>query len=99
MSVKPSNSGDADAGRDTDRVIGEHCHLPAQGLDQLVGHALCMVGVGLRKQHGELVTADPRHDVGMAQALLQESRHSLEHIVAGLVPEGVVDVLEVVDDR
>ena len=88
--------GDPDAGRDMDRLVAEHRDLPAQGLDDPVGHDLRLVGVRLGKEHGELVSAHPRQDVRLAHAMPQRPGDALEEIVARLVAEGVVDVLEIV---
>ena len=48
-------------------------------------------------QDRELVAAEPRGGVDRAHAVLQPPRDLLQHLVAGGVPEAVVDVLEVVD--
>ena len=79
-----------------DRLVAEHCDLLAQGLDDSIGHDLCLVGIRLRKQHGELVSAHPRQDVRLAHAMPERPGDALEEIIARLVAEGVVDVLEVV---
>ena len=49
------------------------------------------------QQHRELVAAQPRRGVGRAQRRAQALGRGLEHRVAGLVPVGVVDRLEVVE--
>ena len=46
---------------------------------------------------GEFVAAEPRQRVAFAEQVLQALRRQLEEPVAGLVAEGVVDVLEAVE--
>ena len=47
-------------------------------------------------QHGELVAAEARHDVALAQPVVQHHGHRRQHAVAGAVAEVVVHPLEVV---
>ena len=49
------------------------------------------------EQHGELVAAEARRDVGAADAVVEPARELDEHLVAGGVAERVVDGLEVVE--
>ncbi len=79
------------------RLIAQHRDVLVQGLDDAVGHDLSLFRIGLRKQHRELISADPRQDVRLAHAMSQRSGDALEQIVARLVAERVVDVLEVVE--
>ncbi len=88
--------GDPDARGDVDRPLAEHRDLPAERLHDALGHDLRLIGVRLGKEHGELVSAHSRQDVGLAHAVPERSRDAPEEIVARLVAEGVVDVLEVV---
>ena len=60
-------------------------------------HGLRVVRIRLWEQNCKLVPSEPRHHIRVAQSLPQEPRHSLEHIVASFVAEGVVDILEVVE--
>ena len=55
------------------------------------------IDVGGRQQHGELITAQPRDRVRGAQCVSQARRNFLQHQVAGMVPERVVDFLEPVE--
>ena len=48
-------------------------------------------------EHDELVAAEPRGGVGCADRVGDPLRHDLQHLVAGEVPERVVDVLEPVE--
>ena len=48
-------------------------------------------------QHDELVAAEPRHRVAVAQALAQPLRHLPAAAVAGVVAQRVVDDLEAVE--
>ena len=57
------------------------------------------LGIRAREQYGELVSPEPGHHPGAgATALVEEplSGHAQQQ-VTGTVPEGVVDVLEVVE--
>ena len=53
--------------------------------------------VGVGQQHGELVAAEARERVAGAQPLAQQRRDATDELVAGVVAERVVDVLEVVE--
>ncbi len=89
--------------RDSDRNADlEDAFLPdeaevADGLAQALGDALRGVGRAVAEQHAELVSAQARQDVGGADARLHDARHLLQQAVAGLVPAGVVDDLELVE--
>ena len=89
-----------DADARGDRAVARPGHgdpLGAQRLEQVVGDALGRGEVGLRQQHGELVAAQPRQHVGLAQPRREQLRDARDDVVAGLVAERVVDVLEVVE--
>ena len=47
--------------------------------------------------HHELVAAQPGQDVGGAQPVAQAPRHDLQHLVADVVAQRVVDGLEAVE--
>src|ERR1700737_4129332 len=47
-----------------------------------------------RKDDGELVSAEPGDRVRLPQLGLQPCRHLAQDVVAGMMPEGVVDFLE-----
>ncbi len=74
---------------------------------QSLGHAagdLVRAPLGLLRgvpaaveQHGELVAADPGHEVGLAHAGPQPLAHGDEQLVAGRVAVAVVDLLEAVE--
>ncbi len=49
-----------------------------------------------RKDHGELVAAQPAHRVAVAGCLFEQLGDIFEQFVAGVVAEGVVDVFEAV---
>ncbi len=56
------------------------------------------VGLGqLPQQDGELIAAQPRHNVGGAHVPHEHHRHRLEHGVAGGMAVAIVDGLEVVE--
>ena len=60
------------------------------------GGELARIGAIL-DQHDELVAAEPRHGVALAQVMAQPPRDVLQQAVARLVAEAVVDVLEAVE--
>jgi hypothetical protein len=84
------------ARRDPDRPVPEHRDVPAHRLDDPVRRDLGLVDIRLGKEHGELVPADPRQEIRLTDAMSHRAGHALEKVVARLVAEGVVDVLEVV---
>jgi hypothetical protein len=50
-----------------------------------------------RQDHDELVAAQPRHGVRLAHCGREPLRNRLQQLVAGIVTEGVVDPLEVIE--
>ena len=63
-----------------------------------VASRLASIGIVERKlDDGELVAAEPRHEVGVAQAGAEPLRHGLEQFVADRMAERIVDALEVVE--
>ena len=76
-------------GRELERLLERE-------LDALgdAGGALVVAAV---EQDGELVAAEPRRQVARAQAGAQAARERDQQLVADLVAEAVVDVLEVVE--
>ena len=88
---------DADAGRDR-HVASVEVHGFRQRMPDLLGDP----GQLLRRadafdDHRELVAAQPRDRIHLAQESLEALRHDLEHPVAGGVSEGIVDLLEAVE--
>ncbi len=77
----------SDAGREALRDLG------TQVLSELQRAA----GVRLRHQHRELVAGEAGDDVGGAHPLAQDLGDLADQVVAGLVAEPVVDLLEAVD--
>ena len=71
-------------------------HAPVQGFHDLIGHELGPVRRRLRKEQRELVASEPRQDIGLPRALFQQPGNALQEIVAGLVAETIVDVLEMI---
>ena len=88
--------GDADAGTEPllDTAQGER---PAERSDRQPGHRRRRGRVGTRQQQDELVAARPRHQGARGRTGLQPAAGSAQQLVAGLVAERVVDVLEVVE--
>ena len=67
-----------------------------QSFDELVCDGRRLGGIGPGKQQAELVATQPRQKVSPARPLLEQASDALQEIVPGLVPEAVVDILEVV---
>ena len=86
-----------DARGDATTYAVEGRRVVADALDDEVGDPLGSGLVGVGEHDGELVAAHPRHDVGGADRAAQQSRDRDEELVAGVVPERVVDLLEVVE--
>jgi hypothetical protein len=88
---------DAEAGRAVQRTAVE-IDRRRQGADQLLRHPGEVLLLGdVRQDNGELVAADPRHQVVGAQRQLQPPCQFAQHPVASLVAEAVVDVLEAIE--
>ena len=66
-------------------------------LADLLGNFLTGVAVGVLQQHDEFLTAPAADDVGVAQATLQIAGKPNQHLIAGHVPVGVVQHLEVIE--
>ena len=69
----------------------------ADALAQQVEANACLLDRGARQQQRQLLAADAAGQVVRAHEAAQLARHGLQHFVAGLVPEGVVERLEVID--
>ncbi len=50
----------------------------------------------LQRDHGEFVTAEARHDIGIAECLLQGARGANNCEVAFLMPMRIIDLLQAV---
>jgi hypothetical protein len=88
---------EADADADIERPVLPHeavlADLEAHGF----GVLRRPVQTAPLQQHAELVAAEAREHVRVADFALQQRRHLLEQLVAGDVAAGVVDHLELVD--
>ena len=87
---------DPDASVDDQRAIAEEKRL-LEILEDLARGQLRTRDVRDRQQHGELVAAEPRHGVGLPQCPPQSSGHLLQHAIARVMPQRVVDLLEPVE--
>ena len=79
------------------RPDGRRDALGADRVEHVAGDALGRLAPAVGQQDGELVAAEARDHVALAQAAAQRVGHLADQRVAGAVPERVVDVLEVVD--
>ena len=90
----PGEGGHAEADRECERVGGE-------GLPDLAAHALGEdvggVVIGVRRDHRELLAADPGGGVHSPLRLLEDLAELLQGAVAGGVAVAVVDRLEAVE--
>ena len=86
------------AGRERDRLVAE---LAQDGLEraheQPARDHPGALGIGVRKEDGELVATDAEGSVGTADRELEQPPEAGEHLVAGSVPMGVVHGLEAVE--
>jgi len=91
-----AEDGDADGDGDAhDRVRGEHLDDAGAAPDPL-GDTAGLLRRGAAKQDRELLAAEPADQIGLTDLLAHLRGERPEHRVAGEVPVGVVDVLEVV---
>ena len=89
--------GDADARAQEVRLVVDVERL-GKGLLDALGYHQCVTAIAdLLAQHDELVAAEAGHGVTQTQRRLNPAGDRLEQSVAGVVPEAVVDELEVVD--
>ncbi|MNS95974.1 hypothetical protein D3C72_1302540 [compost metagenome] len=87
---------DPDAHADGHGVAGDLERL-AHRVDQAFGHpAYIALVADVGQHHGELVSAQPRQRVLLAQMARQALGQQAQQFVAALVAQGVVDALEVV---
>ena len=98
MTVASSSSeGEAHAGRDAHRALGEEVRHGQAGVDAL---AQVMAGLAIADpvgQDDELVAADPSDQVARTHDLGEPVADAAQQFVAGLVAEEVVDRLEAVE--
>ena len=73
-----------------------HGNLPPQRMHDALGNELGLLGVGVREDHRELVPADSCECIRLANGMPQRTSDGLEQIIACLMAEPVVDLLEVV---
>ena len=95
MAVGLDVAHQADGGGDVDQLVG-HEQRTAEQVQQLPGHFLG-IHVGGVEQGGELVAGEARQTGLGPQRVAQAPRQAGQHLVAGLVAEGLVDAFEVVD--
>ncbi len=77
------------------RRIGDERMLEV--VEHLARGKLRAIDVGGRQHHRELIAAEPRDRIGRAQRVAQARRHFLQHLIAGVMPERVVDLLEAIE--
>jgi hypothetical protein len=95
IDVRLAGHRDADAGPDCHHVAAEIVGSGDQrddALGELDGGAALVKLAGLDDR--EFIAAEPRHQIGLAQRLLQAGGGLLKEDVAGGMAERVVDVLE-----
>ena len=99
LGVAGAGLADGDADRDPEvQVLLAEAERGGHGLLDPLGQAHRRLGsVDVLAQDDELVAAEPAHGVARSQLVLQPVGHVHQQAVAGRVPEGVVDDLEVVE--
>ncbi|EEF26840.1 conserved hypothetical protein [Ricinus communis] len=75
--------------------VTKHLGLP-HPLAQALGHGQCHLVAGVRQQHHHFLAAVAHREVGRPQRAAQHLRRRAQRFVAGQVPMGVVELLEVV---
>jgi hypothetical protein len=79
-------------------VAGDpHAGPGPEGFDELLGHPLALLERAARKDHPELVSAQPGEDVGRPHRPAEPVPDQCQDVVSRHVAEGVVDVLEPVE--
>ena len=87
---------DADAETEKEFLTFQHEGM-AHGVQQFLQDGRHVLGVvQVLQQDGELVPAQARHGVALAQTFGQPPCHGAQQPVAGAVPQGIVDLLEAV---
>jgi len=89
-------AGDANAGPDAQRLTVDH-ERALDGAHQALGHRHSHGGSSAGEEDGELVAAEARKGIPVAQLLTQVRTHFAQEQVPDVVPEGVVDLLEPVE--
>ena len=96
--------GEAVVRRDRNADRGRHANVLAvdgegqgEGLGNALGQRRARFHSGRRAKDHELVAAKARQKIVRSQAFLQTLRHQLHQLVAGVVTQRVVDVLEAID--
>ncbi len=86
---------DAEARADAERVLLDHARL-LDGVQHFLRGQHRAVDVGQRQDDRELVAAEARHGVGIAQHAADAPGHPLQDAIAGVMAQRVVDLLEAV---
>ena len=91
------DDGDADRGADDDVVAADRIGR-AERIDDAAGDSLQRVGIGFAGgDDGEFVAAEPRHQILAAHDAAQPLGDVENELVADVMAERVVDVLEVIE--
>ena len=88
-------TGDPEAGPHAQGPVIDHARL-LDLVQQLLGGQQRAIEVGERQEDGKLVAAQPCHRVGLPQRRTEPRGDELQHAVAGMMSERVVDLLEAV---
>ena len=90
--------GDPDAGRNVGGLVGYHHRRVLEGRkDASSGRRPFLNGAQFREQYGEFVAPEARHQIFTTNDPTQRLGHLTQHVVAGGVAEGVIDLLEAVE--
>ena len=77
-------------------VLPHEAEIP-DGLSEVLGDPLRGLERAVLQEHAELVAAEARERIGSADTGLHHARELFQEAIAGLVPAGVVDHLELVE--
>ena len=95
--VVPRHERDADARADRRTVVAFGQGDGARPRADPLGRGPGLLGAGPLEQDDELVPPDPSDEVTGADRVEEEAREAAQELVAGRVPDPVVDLLEVVE--
>ena len=92
------SGGDSDAHGDRDALTAPHAKLVIhRPLQDPIGEQAGQLAIGPRQQHHELVTAEADGKSLLAGHVREQTRQPAERLVARIVPQRVVDLLEMVE--
>ena len=89
--------GDADTAVDADDFVILDVRNLTHVLEDLTGYVAGLAPARIGYEYGELIAAEARDDAIIVDRVAEAFGHGLDQAVAGGMPAGVVDVLELVE--